>query len=88
MANHKSAVKRAQQNRVRRMRNKSYKTKMKNAINKVRMDIVSKSGDVQNDLNRAVSVIQRSVSKGIIHKNKGSRIISRLTHHVNRSLNA
>jgi len=88
LANHKSAIKRAQQNKVRRMRNKSYKTRVKNAINKVRMDIMNKSDAVHNDLNRAVSVIQRSVSKGIIHKNKGARIVSRLTRYVNRSLNA
>jgi ribosomal protein S20 len=35
-------------------------------------------------LRRAVSSLQQTASKGVIHKNKASRTISRLTRQVNR----
>ena len=85
MANHKSALKRARQNAVRRIRNKSYKTKVKKAIKQVRVDITADSADnTQKSLTNAVSVIQKTVSKGVLHKNQASRKISRLAHQVNQ----
>ena len=84
MANHKSALKRARQNAVRRIRNKSYRTKVKKAIKQVRADITADSADnAQKSLANAVSVIQKTVSKGVLHKSQASRKISRLAHQVN-----
>ena len=85
MANHKSALKRARQNAVRRIRNKSYRTKVKKAIKQVRADITADSADnAQQSLANAVSVIQKTVSKGVLHKSQASRKISRLAHQVNQ----
>jgi len=84
LANHPSALKRARQNEVRRVRNKSYKTRVKKAIKDVRTAIAAQSVDqAQKDFKEAVSVIQKSASKGVVHKNQASRKISRLARQVN-----
>ena len=85
MANHKSALKRARQNEVRRIRNKSYKTSTKKAIKEVRVAVANGSAEeAREHLTNAVSIIQKTVSKGIIHKNQASRKISRLARQVNQ----
>ena len=85
MANHKSALKRARQNEVRRVRNKGYKTKVKKAIKEVRTDIENNSGEkARESFLKAVSVIQKTASKGIIHRNQASRKISRLARQINQ----
>ena len=84
MANHKSAIKRARQSEDRRVRNRSRKTRMKCAIKKLEEAITSKSLDAAKEvLKEAVSVIAKTASKGVIHRNTASRKISRLSHRVN-----
>ena len=59
MANHKSAIKRARQNEVRKLRNKNFRTRNKNVIKEVRTAIADKSADQAGEsLKKAVSVIQ------------------------------
>ena len=83
MANHPSALKRARQNEVKRVRNKSYKTRVKKAVKDVRTAIAANSVDqAQQSFKEAVSVIQKTASKGVIHKNQASRKISRLAHGI------
>ena len=85
MANHKSALKRARQNEVRRIRNKSYKTSTKKAVKEVRAAVADGSSEeARKRLERAVSIMQKTVSKGVIHKNQASRKISRLARQVNQ----
>lgn len=85
MANHKSAIKRARQNKVRRLRNKSYKTRVKNVCKEVRAAVMEKSPDqAQEKLKKAVSVIQKTASKGVLHRNTAARKISRLYRLVNQ----
>ena len=85
MANHKSALKRARQNEVRRVRNKGYKTRVKKAIREVRTAIDGNSAEqARESLVKAVSIIQKTASKGVVHGNNASRKISRLTRQVNQ----
>jgi small subunit ribosomal protein S20 len=85
MANHKSALKRARQNEVRRIRNKSYKTRAKTAIKEVKSAIEANSPkQAEKSFIKAVSLIQKIVSKGVIHNNQASRKISRLAFQVNQ----
>jgi len=85
LANHKSALKRAKQNEVRRIRNKGYKTRVKKAIREVRTAIAENSHEqAQKSFMEAVSIIQKTASKGIIHRNQASRKISRLAHQINQ----
>ena len=85
MANHKSALKRARQNEVRKIRNLSYKTRVKKAIKQVRADIADSSEEkAQESLRQAVSIMQKSASKGVIPTKRASRKISNLAAQVNR----
>jgi small subunit ribosomal protein S20 len=85
LANHKSAIKRARQNEVRRLRNKNYRTRSKNMIKEVRTAIADNSADqARENLKNSVSVIQKSASKGVIHKNTAARKISRLSRRINQ----
>ena len=89
MANHPSAIKRAKQNEKRRIRNRARKTRMKNVIKDVEEALSSNSPDrALESLKEAISVIDKTAQKGVIHKNKASRKISRLTHKVNALLQA
>ncbi len=84
MANHKSAIKRAKQSEARRIRNRSRRTRMKHVIRSLEEAVASRNVDeAQSRLKEAISVIDRTASKGVIHKNHASRRISRLTRKVN-----
>jgi small subunit ribosomal protein S20 len=85
LANHKSALKRAKQSEVKRSINTGYKTRAKNVVKDVRSSIAEGSGDKAKDsLKKAVSVLQKTASKGAIHKKKASRRISRLALQINQ----
>lgn len=83
MANHKSAMKRAKQNEVKRLRNKSRKSAMKTAIKKVQAAKVEGASNISELLKAAHSVIAKASKKGILHKNAAARTTSRLTKYVN-----
>ena len=84
MANHKSAIKRAGQNEIRRMRNKSVKTRIKNSVKNVRLAVSEKSSEASlKRLDDAKSIIDKAAKKGVIHTKTASRKISRLTKLVN-----
>ena len=85
MANHKSALKRAKQSEVRRLRNKAYKTGLKTAVKQVREAVESGSSEqAAATLKSAVSLIQKTAVKGVIHRKKAARKVSRLARHVNQ----
>ena len=79
MANIKSAKKRARQSEVRREHNASIRSRMRTAVKRVRKAI--ESGDksaATSALRGAYSVLDATVSKGIVHKNMAARGKSRL----------
>lgn len=80
MANHKSAIKRHKQSETRRIRNSSVKSTVKTAIKKVREAVTAKKSDeAKTNLKEAASLLDRAVSKGVLHRNNASRKISRLS---------
>ena len=84
MAHHKDAIKRQRQNEERRLRNRSYRTRMRNHIKKVRAAV--DAGDhaaATTELAAAVQIIDKVAGKGIIHKKNAARRVSRLTRAVN-----
>lgn len=84
MANHKSALKRAKQNTVRRLRNKTVRTRVKNIVKDLRLTVDEQTGDLAvSNLNQAKSVIDIAAKKGVIHPNTAARKISRLSKLVN-----
>ena len=83
MAHHKDAIKRIKQNEKRRMRNRHHRSRMRNQIKKLRG--VIDAGDqetAQAEFRKAVSVIQRLVTKGVIHRNQAARRVQRLSRAV------
>ena len=83
MANHKSAIKRARQNEIRRMRNKSSITRTKSANKAVRAAVVQSPELSVEKLDNAKSVYAKAVKKGVLHKNTAARKISALHKLVN-----
>ena len=85
MANHKSALKRHRQSLVARLRNRSEKTRVKNAIKAVRQAIEEKDASAaQTALREATSVLDAVASKKVIHWKTAARKISRLNLAVNK----
>ncbi len=83
LANHASALKRARQNEKRRMRNKAYRTRVRGVIKSVRQAIQAKDPEAAREaLNRAVPIIDKAASKGVLPKKNASRKISRLAKQV------
>jgi len=84
LANHKSALKRARQNELSRLRNKAVKTRVKSIIKDVRFSVEeSSNGDVMAKLVAAQTLIDKASKKGVIHKKTAARKISRLSKLVN-----
>ncbi len=84
MANHKSALKRARQNNIQRLRNRVVKTRVKSVIKKVHTAISENAVEAaRGHLNTAQSVIDKAAKKGVLHSNTAARKIARLTKKVN-----
>lgn len=84
MANHKSAVKRNRQNAVRNARNTHIRSTMRSLVKQVRETVAAGDKDAaQTALLKAISYIDKTSTKGVIHKATASRKISRLTKLVN-----
>lgn len=80
MANTKQAKKRVRQNDRRYHRNASLRSMYRTYIKKVILAIESKAKTEAGDaFKAAVSVIDKMVTKGVIHKNKAARHKSRLS---------
>ena len=79
MANHKSALKRAGQNEIRRMRNRSVKTRVKTVVKEVRQVVSENAGETANaQFITAQSAIDKAAKKGVMHKRTAARKIARL----------
>ena len=84
MANHKSALKRARQNELSRLRNKAVKTRVKSIVKDVRFSVEEPSNeDVRAKLIAAQTLIDKASKKGVLHKKTAARKISRLSKLVN-----
>lgn len=84
MAHHKSAVKRNKQNALRNARNTHIRSTMRTLVKQVRETVAA--GDQEAALTalaKAVPYIDKTATKGVIHKASASRKISRLTKLVN-----
>ncbi len=77
MPNIKSKEKRLKQNKKIRINNKGFKSQMNTAIKK------ANESKKPEDINNAISLIDSSVSKGILKKNNASRKKSKL-HALNK----
>jgi small subunit ribosomal protein S20 len=86
MPNHKSAEKRVRQSEKRRVINRSNRSKVRTYIKKVHVALDSgKSDEIQSVLPETISVIDKAVQKGVMHKNAAARYKSRLTLKANQA---
>lgn len=84
MPNHKSAEKRVRQNVKRNAINRNNKSSLRTQIKKLRTALAAgDKNQSQELLMPTVSIIDKAVNKGILHKNTAARHKSRLTAHVN-----
>jgi small subunit ribosomal protein S20 len=79
MANHKSAEKRYRQSERRRAVNKSNLHRLRTQLKRMRVAVTAKNKeDVNALLAPTLSLIDRSIQKGTLHKNAAARYKSRL----------
>ncbi|HSB09253.1 MAG TPA: 30S ribosomal protein S20 [Blastocatellia bacterium] len=84
MANHKSAEKRARQSERRNEANRRNRSRLRTEIKKLRAAVeAGEQEQAQSLLAATVSLIDKSIQKGIIHRNAAARYKSRLTTSVN-----
>ena len=81
MANHKSAQKRIRQTAVRRLRNRYKLSSTRTAIKKFRA--VSEKDSAAKLFPGVVSLIDKCVKANLFHSNKGARLKSQLSRHLN-----
>ena len=80
MANHFSALKRARQTETRTTRNRANTSQVRTALRKFRTALQSgKPGEAKAAFAGTVSMIDKAVKKGVIHKNTAARYKSRLS---------
>lgn len=85
MANHFSALKRARQTGRRTATNRLNKSRLRTELRKLRSALSAGNREqADSALKQAVSVLDKSVQKGVLHKNTASRYKSRLSVRVNR----
>jgi len=86
MPNHKSAEKRVRQSEKRRNINRGHRTKVRTFIKKLRGAIDSADKQqIDSILPETISVIDKSVQKGVMHANAAARYKSRLTSQANQA---
>lgn len=89
MPNTESAKKRHRQSEVRRERNRAAKTRIKNMLRKFRETVAAGKLDDAKPLSVQVTkLLDQCAAKGFIHRNKASRLKSRMAHLLVRSKSA
>ena len=84
MAKHKSALKHLRASKRRKTRNIRIQSEIKSFFHKAESSI-GKEDRNPADIVKAISTIQRAASRGVIHKNKAARKVSRLMKKIAKS---
>ena len=84
MANHFSALKRARQTETRTVRNRAAKSRLRSTLRSLREALAGGNHETaQTSFREAISVIDTSTHKGVLHKNTADRYKSRLSARLN-----
>jgi small subunit ribosomal protein S20 len=78
MANTKSARKRAEKSEQQRAANRQARSRMRTAVKKARQALDAGSADAAQAVAEAISVVDSSAGKGMVHRNTAARTKSRL----------
>lgn len=80
MPNHKSAEKRMRQTEKRRIVNRNNRGRLRTGVKRLRAALEGGDAEqVQTLLPETISLIDRAVQKGVLHRNAAARYKSRLT---------
>jgi small subunit ribosomal protein S20 len=85
VANIKSQIKRNKQNEVARLRNKAVKSELKTAVRRFRA--AAEAGDAEKtttELRSASRLLDKAVSKGVIHANQAANRKSAMAVQANK----
>jgi small subunit ribosomal protein S20 len=86
MANHFSALKRARQTEKRTAANRANKSRLRTTLRRFRAALAAgKPEAAAAAFKDTVSVLDKSVQKGVVHKNTASRYKSRLGARLNKA---
>ena len=85
LANTAQARKRVRQAVKARTRNSAQKSNFRSSIKKVLKSLAEKNKEQSNiNFKEAMSIMDKLVTKGLIHKNKAARLKSRLNKHIQK----
>ncbi|MDE2881034.1 MAG: 30S ribosomal protein S20 [Acidobacteriota bacterium] len=83
MAHSKSAKKRVRQNEEQRLRNRHHRSRLRTAIKNLRAAVAAGDKDAsQEQLPRAIALLDRMAGRRVIHRNAAARTKSRLSRLV------
>lgn len=83
MPNIKSAKKRLRQSIEQRERNRAYRTRIRHTLRKFREAIAANNLDEAKAISlSAKKMLDQTAAKGVIHRNKASRLKSRMSHQI------
>ncbi len=85
MPNHKSAEKRIRQTERRNEVNRRNRSRLRTSIKRMRGALNTNGENTQELLPLTVSMIDKMVNKGVLHRNTAARYKSRLTKNVNKA---
>lgn len=84
MANSKSARKRAEKSAMQREKNRGVRSRLRTAVKKARTAIAGGAAEAEQQVAEAMSILDRTAQKGIIHKNAAARSKARLVAALKR----
>jgi small subunit ribosomal protein S20 len=85
MANTKSARKRAEKSAILRDKNRAERSRMRTAIKKARTAVEAGAEDAAARVAEAISIVDTTARKGVVHANTAARTKSRLAAALKRS---
>lgn len=83
MANTKSAIKRMRQNEKRRQRNRVVRSRVRTALKSARTAVTTPGDEARAAMLQAIRVLDKAVTKGVIHRNTAARKKSALARRLN-----
>jgi small subunit ribosomal protein S20 len=84
VANTRSAMKRIKQNEKRRLRNRAVRSTIRSSMKSARTAAAEKSPQSKEVVLEAIRVLDRAVTRGIIHRNTAARKKSALARSLAR----
>jgi small subunit ribosomal protein S20 len=82
LANTKSAIKRMRQNERRRTRNRMLRSKVRTAVKSARAVVSAGTAEARTAVLDAIRVLDKAVTKGVLHRNTAARKKSALARRL------